>query len=252
MDSLRVERYAYIRGPKLEYAAGWNVPDGDPFLQALRRLVVVLRELHCLNRRVAESVTFDDQPSTDDQAFGHANELAPPLVELAFVYFRRLPDLLARTLAHRIFGAWKSAPLDFKNWIAEPEALLKLNPRCDGEALTRAVLEAAPWFNRLRGRSPEGKRGIRDSLEHRSMRVDVQASKTGDHPTRLQVSITGEASDSVSVFDALVEIRSFTASLAALLTSMTALLPGTGAYDVRCCAMVTGSLDDTTGFWPQL
>lgn len=167
-----------------------------PFWEMLRNLVINLRELSQLIRESCDQPMGDEFRIEDHRAY----EMVPLLTDLAFSYLRRLPDLLAIPCRPLLFGQTDSVPKEFKKWVASTDSLENQKPICDWSIFRDTIQRHGEWFDKLRGSSATtNKKGIRDALEHRRVRLLVGKQQTGTDRPRIKVMLDSR--------DADVEIR---------------------------------------------
>ena len=244
---------ALIRdGKVIEIRPAGGLPDGRPFAESLLKLATTLRELHRVVRIACDRSFVDAEPETLEE-YGKAYELVPLYVDLAFVYLRRLPDLLIDACRPYLFEHWHSIPRAFKEWVAGVDRLRKFNPSCDFEILRRTIDGHSGWFNALRDTSPiSGKKGIRDALEHRPVRLEVGARQVGDKRPEITVLARSYAGDVESNRDLVPVIRESVYGLSGLMTGLRSAIGGSGRYERTGAVSLVGIDDDVVGYWPPI
>ena len=227
----------------------------QPAQQTLRRLAVALRELHRAVRVAGAVDTFSD--SLDTEAFHESREgieLAPVFAEAVFGYLRRFPDTLTIGLRPVLFNDWGKAPTQYKDLVymaASPGGLSKFGPICDVELLY-AALAHSEWFHRLRDIDAQtGYKGIRDSLEHRPLRLQPQTSYVGQRPV-LEIFVQAASRDVDPDTKLLAPLPVFIEGLCATLSGIVAAVPLHRGYTHQCVLRIAGDDRDTCGFWPDI
>jgi len=226
--------------------------DSTPFAERLDKLVVALHELHKLTR-----VSCDSPCSPGGQAAMEADSnafrLAPLYVDLAFSYLRRVPDLLVAAALPLIVANWRSAPADFKSWIAKVDALESCDPAPNFSNLRTTLTTDSAWFAELRAISPStGKKGIRDALEHRTVRYLVGKQQDADERPRFRITLHSRAGDVDTSTDLLQLVPRCVAGLCRLMTAVHSTIGLTGEYQWTDSRILSGCDTDTVGFWPAL
>jgi len=223
-----------------------------PFLQTLSRLAIALRELHKIVR-LSCNHDANDPSSESANAFHQTNEMAPLYIELAFVYLRRLPDLLVTACSPLLFEHVQSVPQKYKDWIVRISDFKSLSPLCDLNVLSKAIVNHSGWFNALRGTSPStGKKGIRDTLEHRPVHFIVTKNQTGKNQPRIEVILDSRASDVDKHRDILPQITEAVAGLCFLMTGIHSSIGIHNQYEWGDQLMLVGNDQDIVGYWPQI
>lgn len=225
--------------------------DALPFSETLRKLATTLRELHEVVR-VACDRPCDDEPETLTSEL-RAFEIVPLYVDLAFVYLRRIADLLAVACRPLLFEHWQSAPRAFKEWVADVDHLESYKPFCDFAVLREAVVNHSAWFEALRGTSPvTGKKGIRDALEHRGVRLLVGKQQAGDNRPRFTVTVDSRARDVEIRKDILPLVPEAVSGLCGVMTGVHSAIGVGSQYEGGDVLSLVGTDDDIVGYWPQI
>ncbi len=232
------------------------------FAEAIRRLVLVLRELHkCV--RIGSDPGFDEQDQEKWNAICEASLLIPLFVDQAFVYARRIADHFARASRYVLFKNPGSAPREYKKLrlvVADQAKLQRLSPICDLDCLQAAFANHSGWLDKLRDSIDESGRtqkGIRDIMEHRPTNVTVSHHRVGDDPWEVIASL--EAPDVNFSFrtDLLPTLKDIIVGLSCLWTEVCIATnlpkadpPWFAPYGDA--VLLTGNDDDFTGFWPEI
>jgi hypothetical protein len=226
--------------------------DALPFFETLEKLAATLRELHQAVRVSCDHSCTMESP----EAFTvdlRAMEIVPLYVDLAFTYLRRIPDLLVVACRALLFDHWESVPRAFKDWISDPDRLATHEPSCNFDVLRKALIDHSAWFNGLRGVSPvTGKKGIRDALEHRGVRLLVGKQQAGDMRPCFTVEIDSRAGDVDSRRDILPCIRDSVAGLCLLMAGVHSAIGNGNQYEWGDFLSLAGTDDDIVGYWPQI
>lgn len=221
-----------------------------PFSETLRNLAVALRELHLTVREacalpIGEEVRYEDL---------RAYEMVPLFADLAFSYLRRLPDLMAYASRPLLFQNWCSAPREFKKWIQKVDRLEEFKPRCDVGKLRTAIQTHSEWFMKLRANSPAtGKKGVRDVLEHRRVRLMASKQQSGNSKPRMMLMFDSHDGDVEVRTDLLPLILEATAGFCALMNGVQrSVLSGQKTYEWYGNCFLFGIDDDVVGYWPEI
>jgi hypothetical protein len=179
--------------------------------------------------------------------------MVPIYVELAFIYLRRIADLLVVACRPLLFEHWQSAPRAFKEWVADVDHLESYKPLYDFALLRQAVVSHSAWFHALRGTYPvTGKKGIRDAFEHRGVRLLVGKGQTGDNRPEFTVMVDSRARDVEIHKDILPLVPEAVGGLCGLMTGIhTAIGVGT-QYEWHDALSLVGTDGDRVGYWPQI
>ncbi|MDP1859382.1 MAG: hypothetical protein Q8K82_11950, partial [Gemmatimonadaceae bacterium] len=152
-----------------------------------------------------------------------------------------------------LFTNWQSAPKAFKDWIEDVDQLASHRPCCDFQLLRQTLETQSAWFNELRGISPTtGKKGIRDALEHRGVRLIVGKQQTDDARPDFHAILDSRASDVEIHKDVLPRIRGSVVGLCRLMTALHAAIGVGSEYEWGDFLSLVGNVDDSVGYWPQL
>ena len=229
--------------------------------RTLRQLAVGLRDLHQNIREMLPIVHEDwlgrESSNERDKALNRLHE-GYERVEIsliaAFVLLRRLADELTNASRPFLYEHWKSAPqkLDKAVSMARNGTLAKLNPICDLDVLIDALQNHTEWLDRLREDE-----GIRDILIHKEhyLQVGPQGSKGPEDAefawriTAALVRVRQGTMHTIDLFPALVNCIAgackFMDRLYRCATPLTRYLQGDVLF-------LTGSDNDTVGFWPPI
>ncbi|MBD1879779.1 hypothetical protein [Coleofasciculus sp. FACHB-T130] len=232
------------------------------FVEAIRRLVLILRELHkCV--RIGSALGFDEQDQEKWNASQEASLLIPLFVDQAFVYTRRIADHFARASRYALFKNPGSAPREYKKlrlFVADKAKLQRLSPICDLDCLQGAFANHSGWLDKLRDSIDESggtQKGIRDIIEHHPTHVTVSHHKVGDDPWEVIASLGEPGVNSSFRTDLLPTLKDIIAGLSCLWTEVCIV---TGLPKAECQwvapygdgVLLTGNDDDYTGFWPEI
>ncbi len=245
------ERRGLPSGAPLDQAAIYF----DAFYRTLYDLGVVLRELGRL-RRLGSEMFMPLEEQQDQETFNkglRVHELTRPALDLAYVYLRRLADRFAACARFLLFAHPRCASDKFtklRAMIDNAEKLRSAGPLCDVDALCAIFKEHCSWFERLRG-GPTEEHGLRDLLEHHSVRVEVSAGQTGEEPPYVSAYIfhSNPVRVGAELFDSLSEI---TAGLCGFWSHILPLMERRTTYERYDWLLLTGLDDDATAFWPQI
>jgi len=226
--------------------------DALPFSETLQKLATTLRELHRAERVSCEhplSIRNPEVLTADHRAM----EIVPLYVELAFIYLRRLPDLLVVACRPLLFEHWQSVSTKFKDWISNADRLASCKPSCNFDVLRETLIDHSAWFNELRDVSPvTGKKGIRDALEHRGVRLIVGKQQAGDGRPYFTVMTDSRASDVEIHKDILPLIPDSVAGLCLLMAGIHSAIGFSSQYEWGDSLSLIGTDDDIVGYWPQI
>jgi hypothetical protein len=223
-----------------------------PFSETLRKLAITLRELH-----QAVRISCDSPCMVEDIEALHADhrafEMVPIFIDSAFAYLRRLPDLLVPACSPLLFEDWQSVPREFKGWIKKLDWLESRKPTCNITVLQETLVNHSAWFNELRDKSPTtGKKGIRDTLEHRSVRLVVGKQQVEDGRPHYTVTLDSRSSDVAIHKDILPYITDSVTGLCRLMTGIYTALNVGNRYEWGDFLGLVGNDDDIVGYWPQI
>jgi hypothetical protein len=222
------------------------------FSETLRKLARTLRELHQVIRTSCDNPCSVHDPgalTADDRAM----EMVPLYVDLAFTYLRRLPDLLVVASRPVLFDHWQSVPMDFSCWVSHVDDLASHKPSSDFTVLREAIVHHSGWFNELRDTSPlTGKKGIRDTLEHRRVRLLVGKQQAGDDRPRYTVMIDSPDPDVGIHKDILHRISDSVAGLCHLMTGIHSAIGVGSQYEWGDVLSLVGTDDDIVAYWPKI
>lgn len=236
------------------------------FEHSLQKLTLSLRELHkskriaVLEGGIVDTTGLADASDVDkfNKAI-EASQLVPLYVDLAYVYLRRLADLLVTASRYVLFENYQSAPRKFKKLrelLSDNKKVEKLKPICDVTLLEQAVKEHSSWFDIIRDKKMEdetGRKGIRDIMEHHPVLVSVQYSKSGDDPWKVGAFLQ-QAGKHQELISPLIKIFE---DFCELLTGICSVVNSKGSYaqwniHYGDCVMLSGFDEDITGFWPEI
>jgi len=219
--------------------------------RTLRQIAVCLRDLHRQTREILQLMN-DGKMTNNLQQKMEGQERSEILITAAFVLLRRLADELISASSPFLFEKSGCAPGQMKNakkW-AEKNSLESLNPICDLDALTDALLNHTSWWDRLRH---EG--GIRDILTHKphDLIISPGGSRAPDEENinwRAEANLMRERPHkSIELFSALREILDGACNFMARLCVSAGLADG---YQQGDCLFLTGEDNDIVGFWPPI
>ena len=221
--------------------------------RTLRQLAVCLRDLHREHRELLPLV--EPHGRTDPTRYREAMERCEVLLIAAFILLRRLADELVDASRPFLFEHWHSAPQKMKSAVpwARDNRLRELNPICDLDVLTEALLNHTAWFDRLRNVD-----GIRDILTHKPhiLQVGAQGSRRPDEAStnwRVTAHLTqmekGGNLKTTDLFPALLECIDHAC---VFMQHLCASVKLGGGYRQGDYLMLTGSDNDIVGCWPQV
>lgn len=223
-----------------------------PFLETLQKLAITLRELHQTVRVSCDYPCFPRNPEALTVDL-RSMEIVPLYVDLAFTYLRRIPDLLTVACRPLLFDDWESVPRTFKDWISDPDSLATHKPSCNFDVLRKTLKDHSAWFNELRGVSPAtGKKGIRDALEHRRVRLLVGKQQAGDMRPCFTVVADSQDGDVDIHKDILPCIPNSVAGLCLLMAGVHSATSTGNQYEWGDSLSMVGTDDDIVGYWPQI
>ncbi len=178
------------------------------FNQTISNLAVTLREIGKLTREGLPS-PFETQDTEQHERWTRANELLPVHVEGAILILRRLADLLVNAIGPVLFerpGAVTPKFKDLHKALWDEKEISKLRLICDPKTLRDAFIRHSSWFDTLR--HPEGgHKGVRDAVEHDSVRMDLTVQGINDEPRRFVVSLVGHKFESEITRDLLNSLQ---------------------------------------------
>ena len=230
--------------------------------RTLRQLAVCLRDLHREIREITpltgllhENGTDNNKRDRDLTRHKEGLERSEVFLIAAFVLLRRLADELIDTSRPFLFEHWKSAPRMMKVAVssARDDKLKLLNPICDVDVLTKALLEHTSWLDRLRDVG-----GIRDILAHRPhyLQLGAHGLRNPDE-TSINWRITallsqwnrGKGFRHIDLFPALIECIDDVCIFMEHLCISVGLDNG---YQQGDYLMLSGQDNDIVGFWPPI
>lgn len=225
-------------------------------------MAVCLRDLHREIREIAPLAdSFRDngidKNKKNQNLTRHMEglERSEVLLIAAFVLLRRLADELINSSRPFLFEHWKSAPREMKRAVlsARDDKLKHLNPICDLDVLTEALLKHTSWLDRLRDVE-----GIRDILAHRPHILQVSAHGSGKPDeasinwritAHLHQGTPGNDFRHIDLFSALIECIDD----ACIFMEHLCISVGLGdGYQQGDYLMLTGQDNDIVGFWPPV
>lgn len=229
--------------------------------RTLRQLAIALRDLHAEIREILPIVQEDwngREPSSErDHALTRVHE-GYERIEIsmiaAFVLLRRLADELIDTSRPFLFKHWQSAPRKLAVAVSKARdgTLIGVNPICNLEIFTDALLNNTAWLDRLR----ENK-GIRDIIIHKEhiLQVSAQGSKSPEDVNfnwRISASLvqgSPGALHTVDLFPALVDCIT---GACGFMDRLYRSVSPTDCYQRGDVLFLTGSSNDIVGFWPPI
>jgi hypothetical protein len=228
--------------------------NADVFSELLHRLGVTLRELHA---NVKVSCDIPINPNAQNQEMRNedfrAMELVPIYIDSVMTYLRRIADRLVIASRPLLFEHWRSVSSKYKDWVDGIEQFSQHNPTCDFDVLSQAVARYSNWFCELRGISDStGKKGIRDALEHRNVRLMVGKQQAGEAAPRMTVSMYSTSKDVGKRHDILEFVPLAIRGLCQLMTGFHQAIGAGTAYDREDTLFLVGTDDDVVGFWPEI
>jgi len=218
--------------------------------ETVRNLAIALRELHLQVRTIEANPLAHGDDVEISRLTLNAHEMTPLFVDLAYVYLRRVADRLVRAVRHVLFNNAEQAPVEFKKLkkdICNKALLNRWEPICDINILRNAITNQTSWFEKLR---TEGNRpGIRDILEHHSVRLSVQTNQAGDNnPELAAYIISGNRFSS----DLISTLREIVAGFCDICSEIQAIVDFGHEYVAADRLIIVGIDDDYTGFWPEI
>jgi hypothetical protein len=224
------------------------------FWPTFHSLVVCLRELHYHTRLACHHFPDMEAPlPTNSDISYRASEVVPLYVDLSFIYLRRIADRLAAEPRPLLFQHWKSVPEEFNNWISDTIRLESHKPLCDFDLLRNALTTNSEWFRRLRGIDDASKKkGVRDALEHRRIRMIVGAQKAGDERPRYTVFLHSRQQDVDDRAELLTELSRAVQGLCKLMEGIHRAVGGAQHYQGGDSVVLIGNDEDITSYWPEI
>lgn len=226
--------------------------DTLPFADELRKLVIVLRQLHEATGAICDHpCTLGNEEALSTEM--KLRELVPLYIDLAFIYLRRIPDRLALACRPLLFKHWKSVPTHFRNWISMADQLDRYMPSCNLDFLRETLVHDTEWFQGLRATSPvTGRKGTRDALEHRGVRQIIMKQQAGDKRPTITVMLESRSPDVEIRNDLLPQVHNCVAGLCRLMACVQRSLGLGCSYEFRDHLISDGTDDDMVGFWPKI
>ncbi len=153
-----------------------------------------------------------------------------------------------------LFEDWQQVPTKFKDWVANVDGISAWTPICNTQILAAAISNHSAWFNVLRDRSPvTGKKGIRDAMEHRGVRLLVSKQQHNDKEPFFTVHIDARAADVEKRQELLRLIPILMADFCKLLTCIHTSIDFGERYDWQDVLGLLGpNHDDVCGYWPEI
>jgi len=227
-------------------------------VDTLKKYVRALRELHRVGRHARDySIDFDSSAFRSQEASTartHAAEMGPLFIDLALIYLRRLADRITVATAPVLFESFESAPREYKNLIGSVKAnrIDGFKPICDVCKLRKAVEEHSSWFSALRGTNADGKKGLRDAVEHRGVILWPHLTQIGNSRPTYEVTMFSRSRDVMPVGNVLDSIAEHNSGLCAFMSALCDAAGWRGSYGARDVFLVVGDEEDVTALWPQL
>lgn len=228
--------------------------------RTLRQIAVSLRDLHSEIQTLLEisGTDWENQNFEQRTRKSEAYERIEILLTAIFILLRRLGDELIDASRPLLFKNWGSAPIFLKNAIkmAGNKELKNLDPLCNIDILSDALLNNIEWFDRLR----KDKDGIRDILVHKQhiIQVGTHGSK-GLHEKEFSYTIQANLVQLVNgnphttnLMPILSECIAGACRFMARLYQSVDPNGMAGNYHPSDILYITGSSDDTVGFWPSI
>ena len=229
------------------------------FAYTLGKYCVALRELHKLSRIACERDASSNDGAAVD-AFLRADELGQLYADSAVLYLRRLADRIASAAAPALFAHYKSAPRQYKNLVTlakNENELTDLLPICDAPLVCNVICRYSGWFAALRGISMDGKKGVRDVLEHRGHLLSgvlhgTTDNETGAETRTFEIMLQSSAGD-VELLQNLLEcLGDWNAELCLVMDGLCRATGWSGDYQSQDVLMLAGNEEDIVGFWPEI
>ena len=224
---------------------------GLAFCETVRKLAISLQEFHKVIR-----VSCDHPVSLEHETlniYHKAQRMVPLYVDLTFVYLRRIADLLTVACRPILFDDWRSAPQKFKKLVSPATDLSSLKPICDLGMLQQTIANHSNWFSALRGTSPTTqKKGVRDALEHRSVRFIVNREQVNDDRPTCTVQLSSPDPDVEDIQDLSSLILCMMADFCELMSGVHAATGRGKGYDRHESLVLVGEDDDLVGYWPEI
>lgn len=228
---------------------------------SIRMLAVCLRDLSAEFRVIVpylEADWFHKPPSAEGSVaftrYHEALERSEVLLMSAFVLLRRLADQIVDATRPLWFTDWQSAPRQLKTAIAAAKIgdLSKLNPTCNLQRLSSALLHRTKWFEDLRQED-----GVRDILVHKEhiFRVSAQGSQAPMEDRfswRVTADITRLKGSELKHVDILPVLRQCLHGLCDFMEDVYRSLNESGTYQQGDTVFLTGDDEDVTVFWPPM
>lgn len=223
--------------------------------RTLRQLSVCFRDLHHELREILPLTIKKDKTSHELTRWLEGIERTEVLLIAAFHLLRRLPDDLVDASRPCLFEHWQSAPRQLKSAVsaANDNKLQMHKPRCDLGILSDALLNHTAWFDRLRNTD-----GVRDVLTHKPhiLQIGAQGSQDPDGAPvnwRMTATLTqglpGKDWRHMDLFPLLLECIDGACDFMKLFCQSVGL---GGCYQRGDCLFLTGSDNDSVGFWPPI
>lgn len=219
------------------------------FNSTLDNLTICLRELSRITRESCEhDVDLDKEASLDKDLL--AFEMAPIYIDCCFSYLRRLADLFSKASRPILFDNWKSAPSEFKKLIANSTKGDSYGPLYD---INLALTQHCGWFSKLRALQGEtGKKGIRDAIEHRTVRFLISKHQSGGGVPKIDIRLYSPERDVDTRQELISELRECMSDFCFFMTEICKAINYFSNYDKWDTLVRPGLDDDYVGFWPEL
>jgi hypothetical protein len=222
------------------------------FAQTIKNLALASREMGSLMNRV-NATPISPENSTDSDVLHEAYDLIPIFCDLNLVYLRRLPERLLMAMRPVLFANFQSSPSAFKNVCSflSSSKLASAKPICDIELLKLAFREQTGWFDRLRSVF-DGKKGLRDTIEHTPSIIHVTRVQYGDQQPKLEVQLASYYKDGTSEVDMVAVLREIIAGFCEFSASVVKASGLQRAYASNDCLVIMGNDEDSTTLWPAI
>ena len=224
------------------------------FDEAVTRLAIVLREMQRIQRNAA-GMAMPAQDASDWNTAEEIHYLMPCYIDLAYVYLRRLADFTTEAIRPALFENYQCAPIHFdelRDALQNRTVDIRWKPIVEISRLEVAYIKHSSWYNTLCGVSLDGKKGIRDSMEHRLSLTTTMTMRTNRQPPEILAILNAKSKDVDGETDLLAALRNVVRELCSFWTEVCYAVEFRKDYEQADLIPPFGDDGDVTGFWPPL
>jgi hypothetical protein len=222
----------------------------DAFYACLSNLVVALREMAQVER---EDGTFLIDNNDELTKRYRTEELYILYLESVFTHLRRLADRFAAASRVILFSNPGTASTEFKKLkkaVFDANSLARMKPTVNLAALQAAFRDHTRWFDDLR--NSHTREGIRDQMEHRSVRLLIGRQRANEGPV-VRTAYLARSSGDIDMERELSKLlRLFLLDLCEFLTGVHTAVGFGEAYERLDNFLVFGVDADVVHWWPCL